>query len=158
MSIRREARRSRRRARRGTNADGRAAHIVLGVTLMIVGGLILLARLDLVEARPAIHLWPLAPIALGAAKLWQGWGTQEAVSGAWFVLVGLWFLAVNFRFLGMTMPGSWPLLLIATGLIIVGRSFFGASSAIASPEGPAGSAAEDPDRVLGRIEEVHDGR
>ena len=89
---------------------------------MIVGGVLLLSRLDVLDPGPVVDLWPLALVVLGVARLWASWGTQDGGSGAWLLLTGVWFLAVNFRVLGMTIANSWPMLLVGGGGAMIIRA------------------------------------
>ena len=46
-----------------------------------------------------------------------------ARSGVWLILVGLWGLVNEWRLFGLTYGTSWPLLVMASGAMMVWRSF-----------------------------------
>src|SRR5262245_59316511 len=100
-----------------TNLDRRrnAGGVVLGATLIIVGGALLLGRMHLLDVEPLWRWYPLILISIGVAKLWQTWGTLAAGSGLWLAMTGLWLLGVNFKIFGMTYANSYPALIVAVG-------------------------------------------
>jgi hypothetical protein len=113
--------------------DGPTANpalIVAGVVIAVTGMLMLVDRLLDREYSLAGSWWPLILIVMGAARL----ATPKPVragkpacgysrSGMWLILVGLWGLASEAHLFGLTYNTSWPLLIIASGAMIVWRAF-----------------------------------
>lgn len=100
----------------------RLPRIVLGVALMLVGAILLADKLALADTSGAWRWWPLLPIGFGISKLVQSWDTPERGSGAWLVFTGIWFLAVNFHLFGFTYHNSWPVLVVAVGVSMIGKA------------------------------------
>ena len=101
--------------------------IVVGLIILSMGGLLLLDRLS--EGTYAMRAWwPFILIVMGAAKMANapdatGRERGGRRSGVWLVLVGLWGLVNEWRLFGLTYGTSWPLLVMASGAMMVWRSF-----------------------------------
>lgn len=92
------------------------ARMMWGVILMMVGGVFLAERFDILPVR-AWHYswWALIVIAIGVAGLLRRRHSGDVGNGVMFVLLGTWFLLVSNDQLGLTWRNSWPLALVATG-------------------------------------------
>ena len=122
-----------------TDGPHRWSGVFLGVALMLVGAFLLADKLALADTADAWRWWPFLPIALGASKLVQSWGTSERGSGAWLIFAGLWFLCVNFRVFGFSYHNSWPVLIVALGVSMVLKAFADRGPAESDTEAPHGN-------------------
>jgi len=100
--------------------------IVVGLIILAMGGALMLDRLW-----PGSHAtrswWPFVVIVMGAARMVNGPALTNREragrrSGTWLVLVGLWGLVNEWRLFGLTYGTSWPLLVMASGAMMVWRS------------------------------------
>jgi len=101
----------------------RAASLWFGLTLVALGLLLTLNRLDVAPTLSLGRIWPVAVIGAGAAKIYDSWGTPAAGSGMGLVMTGLWFLVVNFQIFGLTYQNAWPLLIVGVGISIMWHAF-----------------------------------
>ena len=106
------------------------ALIIAGVVIAVTGMLMLVDHLLNRDYSLTGSWWPLVLIVMGAARL----ATPKPVragkqargysrSGMWLIIVGLWGLASEAHLFGLTYNTSWPLLIIASGAMIVWRAF-----------------------------------
>lgn len=101
--------------------------IVLGLVVIVLGAMLLLDQIGLLALDTSWRLWPFALLAMGLARLTdsdrnlQGRGGGRA-SAAWLLFVGVWGLVSEFRLFGFDYRTSWPMLMIAAGVLIVWRS------------------------------------
>jgi LiaF transmembrane domain len=103
------------------------ARVVFGLLIMLVGGLMLLDRLDWWGVRVNVPVWPWLLIVLGLVRLA---GQSRDASGCtasrrtamWLVFVGAWGLLNEYRLFGTHYGHSWPLLLIGAGVFVVWRA------------------------------------
>ncbi len=112
------------------------SQIVLGVAVILLGFLFLLDNLGLIDARFALHFWPVILIVAGILKIVQSRTTSGYVGGA-LVLFGL---LLTLRRLGLIYLGwntVWPLLVICLGLSVVFKALAGRrASGAAAPDKP----------------------
>jgi hypothetical protein len=101
---------------------------------ILAGVVIILAGLSLLADRTGYHfqllpgrLWPLILIAFGVVRLTDrgrpDGSRRSARSGAWFIFLGIWGLVSEFHLFGLDYNTSWPLLVVAAGVLIVWRAF-----------------------------------
>lgn len=106
---------------------GRRGAVLWGVTLIAVGGLLLVSQFV-----PGIALWrywPLIIIALGVRQTLGpasgGWSIKHGIDGLVTVAIGLVFLGQMLGYLGwnvwLNILRLWPLLLVALGIEIAGK-------------------------------------
>ena len=100
--------------------------IVVGLIILAMGAMLLLDRLS-----PGTYAlrswWPFVLIVMGAARVVE---TPDGSrhhggkrrSGVWLITVGLWGLVNEWRLFGLTYGTSWPLLVMASGALMVWRS------------------------------------
>ena len=97
--------------------------------LCIAGGLSMIALglgLVLNDGLPLSSLWPFFPLAIGTAHLTrpnlsdQGHGSTRM--GLWWMFVGAWGLGNVYGVFGMHYRGTWPMLIIAFGVVQVWES------------------------------------
>jgi len=100
--------------------------IVVGLIILAMGGMLLLDRVA-----PGTHAmrswWPFVLIVMGAARMVEGPGVSsrgrgKRRSGVWLVVVGLWGLVNEWRLFGLGYATSWPLLVMASGAMMVWRA------------------------------------
>lgn len=119
-----------------------AGAVLIGLILIAVGGLVLLANLDILPFDVDLaHWWPLILVALGVVHLWNNRNIFD-FSGLFLILLGgVFLMASQGRIDWDDVWRYWPAVLILLGLSIVFRR--------GSPprEGKrwTGSASSDPD-------------
>ncbi len=106
----------------------RRGGVQAGVWLIVIGGVILAAQL-----MPGVtwwNFWPLIIVAVGIAQAItpgaEGWGVNRLFDGLVTIAWGLVFLAITLGYVGWSVMWSilmlWPVLLIALGFELLGRS------------------------------------
>lgn len=98
--------------------------LILGVIIVLVGVAFTLESLGLADAQYYLRYWPVAIMAIGAAKLWQArdghggifGGVVLLVIGCWLLLSELQMVRLNFWDL------LWPMALLLLGGSLVWRS------------------------------------
>lgn len=102
--------------------DRERAHggkLVAGVILIALGVFFLLFNLGMVEMDLPWEWWPLILVAIGAGRLVTADSQDDRRGGLWMILIGAWLL-INFqRVFGLSWHNSWPLLIIASGGMII---------------------------------------
>lgn len=105
--------------------------ISAGVLIAVVGVLLLVDRVSDRDVPLVTAWWPLLLIALGVVRLDDPEPSRRrqrrpgARPGAWLVMVGLWGLVNEAHLFGFHYGNSWPLLVVATGAMMVWRSVDG---------------------------------
>jgi hypothetical protein len=99
--------------------DSRNGNIVIGVMLVAIGMWVALARSGALPFDGQVTLWPLILCGIGLARFLQ---TPPGASrqGLLFLAAGGWLLAGQARW--FSLGETWPLLVIAFGLIIAFNS------------------------------------
>jgi len=111
----------------GGSVGGRSGTVLWGITLIIVGGLLLVSQFV-----PGIALWrywPLIIVAIGVRQALGptvgSWSIKHAVDGLVTIAIGLVFLGQMLGYLGwnvwMNILRLWPLLLVSIGLEVAGK-------------------------------------
>ena len=106
----------------------RCVNQVVAGLLVIALGLVLFAQRQAGAIGASLHLWPLFPIVIGLARFSSpdihpaGCRPQHR-SGLWLMMVGVWGLINEYHVAGFTYGTSWPLLVVAAGILLVWRSF-----------------------------------
>lgn len=119
----------------GPEAPAAAARkrLLVGAALMLVGVVLMTSLhgwggawwLRLLRALGR-GWWPLVPLTLGLLRIafpGSDRGRPRSRSGgAWLLLIGVWGLISEFRLFALGFSTSWPLLIVAAGLVIVWRA------------------------------------
>jgi hypothetical protein len=104
--------------------------LLLGLFIIAFGLLLTLDNLGLADAGDFIQFWPVALIALGAAKVWQARdGNGGVAPGALFMLLGTWLLLDGLDIIRISIRDAWPVLLVFLGAAVVWQGMRGASRA-----------------------------
>lgn len=109
--------------------------LVVGLSILGIGGLFLMHQLTGLSVGRALRYWPIALIILGSTILWEsGWYDRKRASGrrqslgwgVFWIAAGSWFLLDTLDWVGFD-PWKyfWPLMLLALGASIVWRSLRG---------------------------------
>jgi predicted membrane protein len=93
-----------------------------GLVLLIVGLVLLLDRLDIVEAREIFNFWPLLVVAAGLSWLAKAMSTIGRLIGCLVIAAGVLLQARNLGYLYIRGDIIWPLILIGIGVLLVGRA------------------------------------
>src|SRR5688572_29517250 len=93
----------------------RSGNIVIGVMLVAMGVVVALDRAGLIAFEGRWTLWPVIFIGLGLARFVQT-PAGKPRQGLLFLLGGVWLVAGEAGWLSLA--DSWPLLVIAFGLIV----------------------------------------
>jgi hypothetical protein len=92
--------------------------IAAGLCMMTLG-----LGLVLNDGLPLSSLWPFIPLALGTAHLTRpdlsDDGHRSLRTGLWFMFLGGWGLGNVYGVLGMQYRKTWPVLVIAAGVMLV---------------------------------------
>lgn len=111
----------------GGGSSGHRGTVLWGITLIIVGGLLLVSQFV-----PGIALWrywPLIIVAIGVRQALGptsgSWSIKHAVDGLVTIAFGLVFLGQMLGYLGwnvwLNILHLWPLLLVSIGLEVAGK-------------------------------------
>jgi hypothetical protein len=93
--------------------------LLLGMFLTLVGALLLAGNLGYHVPDRIWQMWPFLLLALGIAKLAWPARPEDARGGYWLIVVGLWGACNVFGWLGLDWDNSWPLFVLAIGLLLM---------------------------------------
>ena len=124
--------------------DSRNGNVVIGIMLVAIGMWVALARSGALPWDGQVTLWPLILCGIGLARFLQ---TPPGAprQGLLFLVAGGWLLAGQARW--VSLGETWPLLVIAFGLIIAfnsGRRPREAVTAAAADAAAGAAAPGDP--------------
>ncbi len=108
--------------------------VVLGLMLIVVGTVVLLDRLDYIDASLSWHYWPLLLVAVGINQAIGSPSPREFGNGLWTAFIGLWLFACFEHIFGLTFRNSWPLFILAWGVKLVLQPLVARRLAINHPE------------------------
>lgn len=103
-----------------------ATKLLLGIFLAFLGLVMTGDNLDLFDGDRILQYWSVILIAAGLVKLFQA---GNAVLSLLLIVAGTWILAFNLGWFPFTVFDLWPVILIAIGLGMIGRSFRGNAGA-----------------------------
>lgn len=122
-----------------------AGRVASGLIILALGALMLLDRHD-AWGFNAMRVFPgLVLVLIGMVRLLAG-DEQRArhrprSGGVWLVLVGAWLIASQTHAFGLEFGNSWPILIVAWGVLIVVRELSGRHH-----DGPAPDASLPSER------------
>ena len=122
--------------------------LILGATLIVGGLLLTLAQLNLLDLNRVAPFWPVAPMALGLARM-RDHGPWKSLFDHALVASGLVFLALNFGRDEWVERGL-PLLLVWAGVVLCGRAIahhLGATAHPADLPPPSSETLNEPTNV-----------
>src|SRR6187399_336220 len=123
--------------------DSRNGNIVIGVMLVAIGLWVALARSGALPWDGQVTLWPLILCGIGLARFLQ---TPPGAprQGLLFLAGGAWLFAGQARW--FSLGETWPLMVIAFGLIVAFNSARGPRGEVAeaASDAAANAAAGDP--------------
>ena len=130
----------------------RKGNIVIGVMLVLIGLALTLDRAGAISWTGQWTLWPLILIGLGLARFLQS-PPGAPKQGLLFIVGGAWLLAGEAGW--VSLAASWPLLVVAFGLVI---AFNGGMRRRPAPPLPGEPAAADGSFGPGRRFRHHERR
>jgi cell wall-active antibiotic response 4TMS protein YvqF len=100
--------------------------LIGGLAVAAVGLLLLLDRLDLMDAEAYLEWWPLALVAIGILHLTQPREGGRRFVGLIWIVAGAWLLLNSLDLLDLQIwDAFWPLILIALGGALAWRALRG---------------------------------
>jgi len=96
-----------------------AHHIVFPVVIIAIGALLFLDNVGLLHFHDIWQFWPVALIALGAAKLFDTRGVGGQVWAAMWIVIGSAFLLDNLGIWHLRWGTVWPLALVLFGVMML---------------------------------------
>jgi uncharacterized membrane protein HdeD (DUF308 family) len=97
---------------------------VWGLLLILVGTIVLLDRLDHIDAGAYWHYAPLLLVVVGINQTIGYPSPREFGNGLWTAFIGLWLFACFEHVFGLTFGNSWPLFILAWGVKLVFQPLF----------------------------------
>jgi hypothetical protein len=92
--------------------------LVTGIFLLVIGVLFLAGNLGFDVPERVWSYWPILVLGLGVAKLVTSDGSDGTGGGYWLIVVGIWGCASVFHWFGLNWGTSWPIFIIAAGLLM----------------------------------------
>jgi predicted membrane protein len=93
-----------------------------GAILLAVGAVLLLDRLGIVSARDIFQFWPMALVAVGLAALTRTSTLTGRLWSGMLIAAGLLLQAANLGYIHVRGELFWPFVLIAIGVLLLGRA------------------------------------
>jgi hypothetical protein len=119
------------------HARSKATQIVFGVFVIALGALFTLDNLGIVEAGRILHYWPVVPLLYGLSRLTGLYGCQNTTVGLIFTLGGGLLLLHALDVIAIDPWALWPVVLIAVGVSMVGKTFHRRHGEADTPAAPA---------------------
>jgi hypothetical protein len=94
----------------------------MGLVVLVVGAMFLADQVDFLGFDRNVPVWPWILLIFGLARVgeWRSGGRERVKrSAAWFLLLGGWGLVTEYRLLGVSYDGTWPLLVVGVGALMV---------------------------------------
>lgn len=91
--------------------------------LLIVGGVfLLLHNLHYIYIGSVWKFFPIIFIIIGIERSLGSSSTNQSISAFWWIFMGTWLLMNLNKFLGFTFKTTWPLIIIASGAVLLWRN------------------------------------
>ena len=100
-------------------ARPRPSHLVVGIILLIVGGVLLLDSLGWGVAFQIWRYYPVLLLTLGVWGLIHPTRHLDRSGAVWFLAAGVYCLFGTYDLLGLGWGGAWPIFVIAAGVSVV---------------------------------------
>lgn len=114
--------------------DNPRRRMLWGATLVVVGTAFLLDRLAVLELAqylgPQTRWWHYLPLLValgGVITVASAQSVRHVLKGLGDMVLGLWVFACLEQLWGLTFANSWPIVLIAFGMQLLLRGWFGNS-------------------------------
>jgi predicted membrane protein len=91
--------------------------LIFGLFVLAVGAVLTLGNIGVIRTEDYLRYWPVFVIVIGLAKLLQPGGGK--IFGAFLAIFGTLLLLRNLHYIGWSIWGLWPIILILLGLSIV---------------------------------------
>lgn len=101
------------------------SQVILGALVVGLGMLFLLDNLDILDFHRAFSFWPVAFIAIGAAKLLDTNSPNGVVTGTVLIAVGVMLTLNRLGFVYLSWRTIWPILLILLGGAVIYKAVRG---------------------------------
>ena len=102
-------------------------YLFWGLALISVGSLFLVDRLGLVAIERVWNLWPAFIALHGALAIMFAHDLAQALDGAFSIVVAIWIYACLEHLWGWTFYATWPVIVIAGGVVMVARGLLSMS-------------------------------
>lgn len=90
-------------------------NLIWGVTLIGVGSIFMLDRMNLIEVDIGWHFWPLIIAVFGLNRIIDARQASHLIKGCFEIFLAFWVYACLDHLWGWSFGSSWPVLLIAFG-------------------------------------------
>ena len=97
----------------------RRSHLVLGIFLFAIGGILLAANLGFGIPWDILLYWPLILIAFGLVGLVAPSRHMRRSSGLWMLVSGLYCQMGLTNWFGLSWWSAWPIFIIAAGIDLI---------------------------------------
>jgi len=100
-----------------------SGQVVLGIMAIFFGLLFLLDNMDVIDARPYVHFWPVFVILFGLGRAMHSSHPGGRFFGAAITLFGILLLIHTLGYSEIGLSEFWPILLILLGAgLVLGRT------------------------------------
>jgi Domain of unknown function (DUF5668) len=97
----------------------RRSHLVLGIFLFVIGGVLLAANLGYGIPLDILFYWPLVFMAIGLVGLVAPSRHMRRSSGLWLFVSGLYCQVGLTHWFGLSWWSAWPIFIIAAGIDLI---------------------------------------
>jgi len=99
-----------------TKSGNKSNNLMIGLAMIVIGGLFLLDRMNMINA---LEWWYVAPAMIaiaGVINLFSRENPEERANGLFQIILAFWLFASAEHLWGWTFRTSWPVLIIGVGL------------------------------------------
>ena len=126
------------------SSRSRPAQLAFGLLVIALGVLFTLDNLGVIAAGEILRWWPVVPLAFGLARLTGACCGRSLLVGLIFTLGGGLMLLHELGLVAIDPWDLWPVVLIAAGASMLGKSFGRRPDDPAAPAGPATGSGPTP--------------